>query len=181
LPALKEGIDCFENHLEKGERIGALAFYWRNWPVDKSYFVGRTIGKRMFVNHGMYLRKAMEEIGYADEDNFHFYHADGDLVLRLNETGYTCQDSPLSFIEHYADANNAVRETNLTKQKQDWAYYLKRWNHLLLSQDGFEGDWVLKPYIDHSNTAEAFRYLYARDSVVKFVKRVLRRIKRGLK
>jgi len=49
----------------RGKRIGAVAFYWRTWPEQKDYWVGLTLGGRMFVNHGPYLRSALEAVGYA--------------------------------------------------------------------------------------------------------------------
>jgi hypothetical protein len=44
-----------------------MAFYWRNWPDQKEYYVGRTLGMKMMVNHGLFLRSAVEEVGWIDE------------------------------------------------------------------------------------------------------------------
>jgi len=74
--AIKNGVDEFENGLSSGRNLGALAFYWRNWPEQNQYWVGITLGGKMFVNHGLYLRTALEKAGWIDEENYKFYHAD---------------------------------------------------------------------------------------------------------
>jgi GT2 family glycosyltransferase len=112
------------------EQPGAVAFYWRDFPVDARYRVGVTFGERLFVNHGLYARAALEEVGFIDEDGFAFYHADGDLALRLAEAGHPCIASEDSYVEHYADANPAVRASNLTRQREDWETYCARWGRL---------------------------------------------------
>jgi hypothetical protein len=77
----------------------------------------------------MYLRSALEEIGFIDE-SFHFYHADGDLSLRLLKAGYEILDTPNSYVEHFTHANMAVRQSNLVKQQEDWGKYNERWGNL---------------------------------------------------
>jgi GT2 family glycosyltransferase len=150
--AIKNGIKTFEKSLKKGDKVGAVAFYWRNWPEQDKYWVGLAWGERMFVNHGLYLRSALEEINFIDAKSFFFYHADGDLSLRLWEAGYKCVDSPDSYIEHYSDANAEVRATNMERQKQDWAVYEKRWGHLKMPSK----DWLEKSYKDRKKTAEKY-------------------------
>lgn len=147
--ALRNGIKEFERLLKAKKPVGALAFYWRNWPEQPDYMVGLTFGKKLFVNHGLYLREGMEAVNYCDEDNFYFYHADGDLGLRMAEAGYECYSSPNSYIEHYSDANTKVRASNMARQKKDWATYTQRWKHL----GSFEGGWENKTFIDTTNTA----------------------------
>ena len=92
--AITKGIQHSEKMAKKGERVGATAFYWRNWPEQKDYWVGVAWGERLFVNHGLYLREALQKVNFIDDTNFFFYHADGDLSLRIWEAGYTCIDSP---------------------------------------------------------------------------------------
>lgn len=166
--SIKNGISLFEKRLSEGVRLCALAFYWRNWPVDKDYMVGLTIGKKMFVNHGLYLRSALEDVDFIDEESFHFYHADGDLVLRMWEKGYICEAAPNSFVEHYADANTQVRESNLVRQKDDWLFYLKRWNEFLETSGGYEGGWLNLAFEDELKTGDQFKWLYIRDTIKKY-------------
>ena len=73
--SLINGIQLFDNSLANPSiKVGAIAFYWRNWPKDQKYLVGKTWGDNIFVNHGLYLNAALKEVSYADEDNYHFYH-----------------------------------------------------------------------------------------------------------
>lgn len=127
--AIRNGLRTHEAE-SATQRIGAVAFWWRNWPDDDVYRIGRAFGDRMFVNHGLYLREGLEAVSFVDEDSFGFYHADGDLALRLAEAGYACVASPDSYVEHIADANPVVRASNLATQQRDWETYRDRWGHL---------------------------------------------------
>jgi len=156
--AIRKGLALFAEKRARGENVGALAFYWRNWPEQEKYWVGRTLGGKVFVNHGLYLKRAMEQVGYADEETFHFYHADGDLCLKMWREGYTCVDAPDSYVEHYSHANLRVRRSNTEKQQRDWQRYLEKWTGIFYDPEleNF-GDWIEKEFTDTSNTAEGFR------------------------
>ncbi len=159
--AIREGIRKFTEELEGGVKLGALAFFWRNWPEDENYLVGYTLGKKLFVNHGMYLRSALEEVGFIDEDTYLFYHADGDLCLKLWNAGYTCDYSPKSYIEHYTHANRKVRATNTKHQTDDWNAYIEKWSGIFYSPGDEEvGSWKIVEYRDPTNTASRFRKLH---------------------
>jgi GT2 family glycosyltransferase len=151
--AIEAGCARFDERLAAGERLGAVAFYWRNWPEQEPYRVGLAFGGRMFVNHGLYLREALAEIGYADEESFAFYHADADLCLRMWDRGWRCVDAPSSFVEHYAHANAKVRRQNLERERRDWAAFEARWAHLGMP----ERDWIERSFTDPQRTARAFR------------------------
>lgn len=131
---------------------GAIAFYWRDFPVDERYKVGVTWGGRLFVNHGLYLRSALEQVGFIDEETFAFYHADGDLALRLAEAGHPCVDSKESFVEHYADANPTVRASNLDRQQTDWQAYSARWAAL----GEPDRPWLEREHSDEHETARRY-------------------------
>lgn len=150
--AIVNGIKLFDSSLKNRQKVGAIAFYWRNWPEQQNYWVGIAFGDRMFVNHGLYLRSALEDIKFIDADKYFFYHADGDLCLRLWEAGYTCIDSPSSFIEHFSDANTEVRTSNQERQKIDWKKYENTWKHL----GAPKADWVYKGFVDKHRTAEKY-------------------------
>lgn len=171
--AIKNGISLFEKQLKNRKKIGAVAFYWRNWPEQDKYWVGYSFGDRMFVNHGMYLRKAMEEVGYCNEEDYFFYHADGDLCQKIWEAGYKVIDSPRSFIEHYSDANLAVRASNNTKQQQDWKTYEKKW----LKYGQPKQDWLEKTFNDSSNTARKY---FGNPKIRKTYKRIRNKIMTGI-
>lgn len=150
--AIKNGIQCLDEHLAAGEKIGALAFYWRNWPEQKKYWVGLTYENTMHVNHGMYVRAAMQAIDFIDADDYFFYHADSDICMRLAQADYKTIDSPASFIEHYSDANTEVRTTNMEHQQKDWATYTGRWGKLKAPKQ----DWIEVTFDDHALTAEKY-------------------------
>jgi GT2 family glycosyltransferase len=142
--------------IENGLRVaagspeaGAVAFYWRDFPVDERYKVGVTFGGRLFVNHGLYSRAALEEVGFIDEESYAFYHADGDLALRLAEAGHPCVASEDSYVEHYADANPAVRASNLGRQRADWETYSARWGRLEEPSE----PWLWREHHDAHDTA----------------------------
>jgi len=156
--AIRNGYNLFEKKLNKNIKIGALAFYWRNWPKEKEYKVGLTLGNRMFVNHGMYLKKALDEVSYIDEKTFKFYHADGDLCLKLWQQGYICLDSPNSYIEHHAHANRKVRSSNTKISDKDWGNYLKKWTGIFYHPELNDyGKWIKKNYEDIHKTVSKFK------------------------
>ncbi len=159
--AITNGIRRFEERLSQDVPLGALAFYWRNWPDQNEYSVGVTLGKKIFVNHGLYLRAALEAVGYIDEETFRFYHADGDLCLKLWQEGFVCEEAPESYLEHYTHANMKVRATNFERQQQDWNAYLNKWQGIFYnSSDAETGSWITKAFDDHSMTALRFRPLH---------------------
>lgn len=126
--AVNRGLERFENLLAQRRRIGAVALYFRNWPHETEYYVQRTLGGKLFVNHGLYLRTAMEAVGWADEERYIFYKADGDLCLKMWQAGYEVVDCPGAYVEHHAHANPAVRETNVNEVlDHDRKAYIERW------------------------------------------------------
>jgi glycosyltransferase involved in cell wall biosynthesis len=147
--AIRNGIHLFDELLRDGQKLGGVAFYYRDWPSEDSYRIGHTWGDRMFVNHGLFLKDALEIVGYADEESYRFYHADGDLALRMWESGYAFVDSPTSYIEHYPHASRTVRASNMAEQKQDWATYSGRWSSLGEPTHA----WVKRHFDDPDQTA----------------------------
>lgn len=148
--AIINGYNHFEEELNKGHNVGAIAFYWRNWPEQKNYCVGTSFGK-IYVNHGMYLKKALKDINYVDEDFYQFYHADTDLCLRMVQCSYEIKDSPNSYIEHHSHANLSVKRSN--DSSADWVNYLSRWNATSASENGSNsGGYLEKSYVDPSRT-----------------------------
>jgi len=130
--AIQHGISAFEERPARWKKIGAAAFYFRNWPGEQDYYVQHTLGGKLMVNHGLFLREALEEVGWADEENYVFYKADGDLCLRLWQAGYEIVDAPGAFVEHYLDDNEAVRLQNNKMLEQDKRTYAARWQRLAL-------------------------------------------------
>jgi GT2 family glycosyltransferase len=152
--AIERGISRFEERL-KQRPVGGVAFYFRNWPEESEYYVQRTLGGRLMVNHGLFLREALEEIGWADEENYLFYKADGDLCLRLWQAGYEIIDAPGAFVEHYLDPQEHVRLQNNKTLEQDKKTYSARWKRLaLLSRAKENMGKITLTFDDPARTAE---------------------------
>jgi glycosyltransferase involved in cell wall biosynthesis len=166
--AIRNGVNLFEERLSAGENISAIAFYWRNWPEQENYMVGLTLGNRMLVNHGLYLKDALEAVAYIDEETYHFYHADGDLCLKMWHNGYSCIDSPDSYVEHYSHANFDVRGSNQEKQQKDFSAYLKKWEGIFYYPEANNiGGWITKEFMDTTLTAANFKHADAFNWYIK--------------
>jgi glycosyltransferase involved in cell wall biosynthesis len=126
--SLQRGIEQFEQINAKG-RIAGLAFYFRNWPDEERYYVQKTLGGKLMVNHGLFLRCALECVGWIEEDYYKFYKADADLCLKLWERGYKIVEADKSYVEHYVDSGELVRIQNNLTQKEDAERYRSRWRY----------------------------------------------------
>lgn len=159
--AIVNGVSLFDQVLRDNKKIGAIAFYWRDWPQEKEYRVGLTLGNKMFVNHGLFLNKALQDVYYVNENNFMFYHADGDLCLKMWQAGYSCIPSSDSYIEHYSHANLKVKSSNLEWQKKDWQTYLQKWTGIFYDdKTKLEGDWIKKQFNDKHQTINQLKYIH---------------------
>ena len=168
--AIRNGYDEFEQALAQKRKIGAVAFYWRNWPEMGKYQVGLTLGQKMFVNHGLYLKAALNDVNYIDEDSFAFYHADGDLCLKMWQAGYEVIDSKESFIEHFSHANSAVRKINSEKQKKDWDHYLKKWEGIFYNSEIKNiGGWVYSEKNPDERTVKRYKKFLAYSRLKKLL------------
>jgi len=151
------GYNLFEQKLKEGVKVGAIAFYWRDYPDHSRYRVGQAQGDKMYVNHGMYLKKVIKEVGYIDEENYFFYNADTDLSLKIWQKGYIIIDSQSSYIEHFYHANLTARKSNNEKAKHDWGSYLKKWDGVFYNKDGnYKSSWIEKDYEDKNLTVKKF-------------------------
>jgi len=152
---INTGLDEAKKAEESGIKLGGVAFYFRNWPVDKQYYVQKTLGGKLMVNHGLFSRKALEEIGWVDEDRYLFYKADGDLCLRIWEAGYSIIECPGAIVEHLYDENEVVRISNNAVLKDDQHAYIQRWEGIFYFKDKpDERGRVLSLYKDPENIAE---------------------------
>ena len=124
---LANGVRRFDREAASGRRLGALAFYWRSWPEEKNYRVGSTLGNNVMVNHGLFLREAVEQVGWIDDKRYDFYCADGDLSLRLWHAGYEIVACDDALLEHFERVDPNIREQNLTGLNADWTTYIERW------------------------------------------------------
>jgi glycosyltransferase involved in cell wall biosynthesis len=149
--SVMNGINHADKLIRDGNNIGAVAFYWRNWPDQINYWVGFVFGK-MFVNHGLYLKAALEKVDWLDEVNYQFYHADGDICLKIWDAGYVVVDSPDSYVEHFSHSNKLRGNRNLAPQKKDWETFEARWY-----KNGEKSDaWITKGFNDPNNSVLKF-------------------------
>lgn len=177
--AIRNGYHLFEEELEKNNKTGAMAFYWRNWPEQSRYWVGKTLGDKLFVNHGLYLKSALKHVGYIDENLTRFYFADGDLCLKLWHEGYQVIDAPNSYIEHYSHANNAVRSTNRQKLDRDWNAYLSKWENIYYFKDKNNiGSWIEKKYDDVTATGSLFKTTF--DYKKSCCNKIINKVRNGI-
>ena len=129
--AVKAGLERIRAAREARLKVGGCAFYFRNWPAEPRYYVQRTLGGNMMVNHGLYSKQALEDIGFANEDDYVFYKADTDLSLRLWRAGYAIIDSPASVCEHYVGIAEALRESNNAVMEYDREQMRRFWPELV--------------------------------------------------
>jgi GT2 family glycosyltransferase len=124
--AINNGLTLFEQKLREKVKLGAVAFYFRDYPVRKEYATAVNLGN-LYVNHGLYLNRALKEAGYIDED-YHFYFADTDLVLKIKQLGYDCIASNSSFVEHLFHATPELRSSNNDHRKEhDRQRLINKW------------------------------------------------------
>ena len=160
--SIMNGLNHYECLRGQGRNVGAVAYYFRNWPEQQKYFVRTTLGHKLAVNHGMFLRRALEEVGWIDEDRYQFYHADGDLCLKLWQQGYEVADCPDAFVEHFRHANSTARQQNMQNQHADWLAYLNQWTGIYYDPDKDNtGGWIYSDYQDHHRTIRKFPRLPA--------------------
>ena len=150
--AILNGIKLAEEKITNGEKIGAVAFYWREF-TEPRYMVSLTFGRKIYVNHGLYLKKALEDVGYASEDDYDFYHGDEDLCLKMWDKGYKCIDSPESFIEHCPHTNLLQKKSNTLKQVADYKKLTDKWKG---SYDNINGNYIYKNHTDEYKTSRIF-------------------------
>lgn len=147
--AVPASLEAARQAVAGGRRIGGVACFFRNWPADQRYYVQETLGARLMVNHGLFSREAMEAVGFANEDDYVFYKADGDLSLRIWDAGYEIIPAPGSLVEHHFDDAEMVRQSNNSVLDHDRAVYAKQWGHLRGKPRRVEID-----FTDEAKTAE---------------------------
>jgi len=128
--AIKKGYDFFEKKISDGIKLGAVPFYFTlDYPESSDYLVVK-IGDKIYLNHGLYLREAVVDAGYIDEQTYLFYAADADLCYKMISIGYGIEACPEAKIIHFSHINDCVRSTNTTLY-EDSSAFEKKWAHLL--------------------------------------------------
>lgn len=165
----------------KNRKIGAVAFYFRDYPIQKYYSVLYSFKHTLFVNHGMYSKKALEDVGYIDEDNYEFYYADGDLCAKMWVKGYEIVDSEKSIVEHFFHANENVRISNYLNKYESFRKFKRKWRNILYTPELYNVRAKKNlNFVDPLNSAKIFDKIYIRkmDYYKKLLNTYLRRGKR---
>lgn len=163
--AILNGVNYFDQLLNFGQKIGAMAFYWRHWGQEDEYRIGTPMGDKIYVNHGLYLNQALNEVGYCDEESYNFYFGDIDLCFKLWSVGYKCIDSPNSFVEHYPHATVKIRAVNEGYLRQDNISFFNKWVPFFpeLKSNRNIGQCLKKTYQDDTFTGAKFKNLHAKN------------------
>lgn len=101
--AVRNAYSHFEQQLAVGKRLGALAFYNNDWPLKDAYLGEITLNDIPIAHYGLFLREALEDVGYYDEE-YKFYGMDDDMSCKFRVNGWQIE-SFRSLICHCAYAN----------------------------------------------------------------------------
>jgi glycosyltransferase involved in cell wall biosynthesis len=181
--AIKNALADFEARLASGAKIGALAFYWRDWPVEDFYAVYTFVMDYIYLNNGLYLNKALREVGYLDEDAFRFYAGDVDICLKLMDAGYKVEAAENSYIEHYAHANFWARLKNNRQQEPDKQALINKWRFKYGANPAhYTAKALKKDFADPAQTVKQFyliRFFSLTEHLLWLAKRLRKIIKRS--
>jgi glycosyltransferase involved in cell wall biosynthesis len=180
--AILNGYHFFESELQRNDaNIGAIAFYFRNWPNEQKYHIERFWGVTN-INHGLYLKDALKKIGFADEDNYQFYCGDVDICYKLKKEGYRIEISENSFIEHFAHATPKIRSSNFKFQQIDQEKFISKWGGVFPDIDikpPMTGLFKEVDFVDINQTVMKWRRIYRiklnllYHSIRGFIKRII--------
>jgi len=95
-----KGFDEMEQRSAAGEKVGSGSIFFREFPRHDYYRVGVLPGDNIALNHGFYLKEALEDVGYLDEKNYNFYFADSDVIMRIGMKGWKTIALESCFAEH---------------------------------------------------------------------------------
>lgn len=162
--AITKAFSYFEERQSSGKNTGGVAFYFRDWPEEKRYHVNRTISETIMLNHGLFLKEALEKVGYINEEDYSFYHADDDLALKLSMAGYPICDAPDSFIEHFMHANIVLRQHVYESERRDYAKLIQNWEkHFVIQDRNNVNSMMFKDYSYNHPYLDKFQLLYQKD------------------
>jgi glycosyltransferase involved in cell wall biosynthesis len=128
--AIENGAVTYRRAVDAGKKVGGIAFRWRSYPEEKKYRVGYTLGGKMFVNHGFYIRDALEAVGWLEEEALTFYFADGDVCLKLADHGYEVICGEDSYVEHFEIPKQSSSSVSASLVDSEWNAYRERWAKL---------------------------------------------------
>lgn len=173
LPGSIEQSLLYAQKLEsEGRTVGGVAYYFRNWPDEERYFVQHTIGGMLMVNHGLFLRAALMDVNFIDEESYSFYKADSDLALKIWWNGYEIVACEKAVVEHLLLPSEQLRAANNQTMENDRLNLIKKWQGIY-AYSYIPGLFKIQErrYLDFQDTqkvAELFRPLLEQEGGLKF-------------
>jgi glycosyltransferase involved in cell wall biosynthesis len=125
--SVNNALSFIKRERQSGRKLGGIAFYYRDWPIEEKYAVQHTIGGMLMVNHGIFTREALEAVGYCEERAYSFYKADSDLALKIWHAGYEIVACDGAYLEHLLPADEELRNFNNKTLARDRTVLHERW------------------------------------------------------
>jgi glycosyltransferase involved in cell wall biosynthesis len=158
--AIETGITLLRQRMDAGEQIGGGAMFYREYPRDLTYHVKLLPGRVIHINHGFFNKTALEAVDYANETDFEFYGADGDLSMRLNFAGWKTIPLEGAYAEHLMHRSPLRRLVGSgcppASVHADMSLFATRYQHLEYSEKTINVCWQ-----DPSKSARRFWHLDA--------------------
>jgi glycosyltransferase involved in cell wall biosynthesis len=126
---------------QQTDEVAGGIFFYKNLHEKSSvekfytgrYFIGFSCGQKLIMNYGLFRMDYFREVGGLDE-RYRFYCADGDLCLKLYESGKQLVPLPQCFLIH----NNVLdmqKKSSEEGLKDDDSLYRQRWRHFVSTDD----------------------------------------------
>ena len=147
--ALQSGYNELTERTKNGEKIGGGAFFFREYPRHLYYRIGMLPGNIININHGFYNREALADVNFIDENNYNFYCADGDLVLRMHNKGWQIVGLEDCYAEHLTHLPHFRKKIYSPATKGD----IKTFNTKYPEKCDFD---IQKKYVKISNDRKLF-------------------------
>lgn len=122
---LQKGYDEIKSRIEKSEKLGGGAFYFREYPRHDYFRVITLMNDYKNINHGFYYKPALEDVGWIDETSFNFYYGDTDLAMRLNQAGWKIIDLKECFALHLVHLPQQKKKIPAWFYEDEAAFYKK--------------------------------------------------------
>lgn len=144
---LQKAYDEMTVRIAKGEKIGGGAFFFNEYPRTDYYRV-ITLPKGVInINHGFYYKPALEAVGWLDEISYNFYCGDGDIAMRLEESGWKVILFETCFAAHLVHLPKLKRSQVPQWQLNDIDTFKKKYPYETTTPDDMIKS-SLKPEID---------------------------------
>ncbi|MDX2076483.1 MAG: glycosyltransferase [bacterium] len=134
--AVKNGLQFFRDQMATGKKIGAVPFYFHDVDSDPAdtYKISQLFG-HPFLNHGIYYKEALAQVGYADETTYVFFAADADICYKLIHAGYAVLPCPTALMLHCPTHPMRQVTTPSDRWLGDVTALVNKWGGILVDKD----------------------------------------------